>query len=75
MSERKETKLARKMRARAQSEGLAPDHPLYLSAAALDAAAARAFAQDAPRGAHAAFTDVEKDAHALFRRYREGSRR
>ena len=39
MSDAKETKLARKMRARAGADGLAPDHPLYLSAAVLDVAA------------------------------------
>lgn len=75
MSDAKETKLARKMRARAGADGLAPDHPLYLRAAALDVAAAKAFGPDAPRGAHAAFTSVAKDAHALFRRYRQGAAR
>ena len=75
MSGRKETKLAKKLRARAGADGLSPDHPLYISAAALDTAAAKAFGPDAPAGAHAAFTAAEKDAHALFRRYRQGSRR
>ena len=73
MSARQETKLARKMRARAQADNLSADHPLYIAAAALDIAAAKAFAPGAPHGAHAAFTGVAKDAHALFRRYRQGA--
>ena len=61
----------KRLRARFCETGWRAVAPHERGAAVLDVAAAKAFGPDAPRGAHAAFTSVAKDAHALFRRYRQ----
>ena len=72
MSDEKEVKLAGKMRAQARQDGLPADHPLYALAAALDSAAANAFAPGGgPPGAHRAYRAASDDARSLFRAYRQ----
>ena len=71
MSDEKEVKLAGKMRAQARADGLPADHPLYSLAAALDIAAAKAFAPGGEPGAHRAFRAAMDDARRAFRAYRQ----
>ncbi len=67
----KEVKLAAKMRAIADADGLSVNHPLRSRAAALDACAALAFVPGgAPPGAHQAYRHAMAEARAMLRAYK-----